>query len=78
MLTSPGASARRSSVSPERARSLGWLALSDDAAALTGEYIVEEKVVSPSAQAVRVVAASLAIGGYGRTVRNRGESPGFG
>ncbi len=28
-----------------------WLALSDDAAALTGEYIEDEKVVRPSAQA---------------------------
>jgi NAD(P)-dependent dehydrogenase (short-subunit alcohol dehydrogenase family) len=35
--------------SPERgARSLVWLALSDDAAALTGEYIEDEKVVAPS------------------------------
>jgi NAD(P)-dependent dehydrogenase (short-subunit alcohol dehydrogenase family) len=39
--------------SPERgARSLIWLALSDDAAALTGEYIVDEKVVAPSAHAL--------------------------
>ena len=39
--------------SPERgARSLVWLALSDDAAALTGKYIVDEKVVPPSAQAL--------------------------
>jgi NAD(P)-dependent dehydrogenase (short-subunit alcohol dehydrogenase family) len=38
--------------SPERgARSLVWLALSDDAAALTGEYIEDEKVIAPSAQA---------------------------
>ena len=38
--------------SPERgARSLVWLALSDDAADLTGEYIEDEKVVAPSAQA---------------------------
>lgn len=38
--------------SPERgARSLVWLALSDDAAALSGEYIEDEKVVAPSAQA---------------------------
>jgi NAD(P)-dependent dehydrogenase (short-subunit alcohol dehydrogenase family) len=38
--------------SPERgARSLVWLALSDDAAALTGKYIEDEKVVAPSAQA---------------------------
>jgi retinol dehydrogenase-12 len=38
--------------SPERgARSLVWLALSDAAAALTGEYIEDEKVVAPSDQA---------------------------
>ena len=38
--------------SPERgARSLVWLALSDDAAALSGEYIEDEKVVVPSVQA---------------------------
>jgi hypothetical protein len=38
--------------SPERgARSLVWLALSDDAAALTGEYIEDEKMVAPSDQA---------------------------
>jgi NAD(P)-dependent dehydrogenase (short-subunit alcohol dehydrogenase family) len=38
--------------SPERgARSLVWLALSDDAAALSGEYIEDEKVVAPSVQA---------------------------
>ena len=39
--------------SPERgARSLIWLAVSDDAAALTGEYIVDKKVVAPSGQAL--------------------------
>ena len=38
--------------SPERgARSLVWLALSDDAADLTGEYIEDEKTVAPSDQA---------------------------
>ncbi len=38
--------------SPQRgARSLVWLALSDEAAALTGEYVQDEKVLSPSAQA---------------------------
>jgi NAD(P)-dependent dehydrogenase (short-subunit alcohol dehydrogenase family) len=38
--------------SPERgARSLVWLAVSDDAAALNGEYLEDEKVVSPSEQA---------------------------
>jgi NAD(P)-dependent dehydrogenase (short-subunit alcohol dehydrogenase family) len=38
--------------SPERgARSLVWLALSDQAASLTGEYIEDERVTEPSAQA---------------------------
>jgi NAD(P)-dependent dehydrogenase (short-subunit alcohol dehydrogenase family) len=38
--------------SPERgARSLVWLALSDDAAGLTGEYIEDQKVIAPSLQA---------------------------
>jgi NAD(P)-dependent dehydrogenase (short-subunit alcohol dehydrogenase family) len=38
--------------SPERgARSLVWLALSEQAAGLTGEYVEDEKVVAPSAQA---------------------------
>ena len=38
--------------SPERgARSLVWLALSDEAADLTGEYVQDEKVLAPSAQA---------------------------
>ncbi len=38
--------------SPERGSgSLVWLALSDQAAGLTGEYIEDEKVVPPSAQA---------------------------
>jgi NAD(P)-dependent dehydrogenase (short-subunit alcohol dehydrogenase family) len=38
--------------SPERgARSLVWLALSDEAAGLSGEYIVDEKVATPSAAA---------------------------
>jgi len=38
--------------SPQRgARSLVWLALSDEAAPLTGEYIQDEKVLAPSAQA---------------------------
>ncbi|MDQ6818467.1 MAG: SDR family NAD(P)-dependent oxidoreductase [Actinomycetota bacterium] len=37
---------------PDRgARSLVWLALSADAASLTGEYIEDEKVTTPSAQA---------------------------
>jgi NAD(P)-dependent dehydrogenase (short-subunit alcohol dehydrogenase family) len=38
--------------SPERgARSLVWLAVSEDAAALSGEYVLDEKVLAPSAQA---------------------------
>ena len=38
--------------SPERgARSLVWLALSDEAATLTGEYVQDEKVLEPSGQA---------------------------
>ena len=38
--------------SPERgARSLVWLAVSHGAAELTGEYVVDEKVKAPSAQA---------------------------
>jgi retinol dehydrogenase-12 len=38
--------------SPERgARSLVWLALSDQAAELDGEYVQDEKVAKPSAQA---------------------------
>ena len=37
---------------PERgARSLVWLAVSDDAAALTGKYVQDEKVLAPGAQA---------------------------
>ena len=38
--------------SPERgARSLVWLALSEEAAGLTGVYVEDEKVVEPSAAA---------------------------
>jgi NAD(P)-dependent dehydrogenase (short-subunit alcohol dehydrogenase family) len=38
--------------SPQRgARSLVWLAVSDEAAGLTGEYVVDEQVQTPSAQA---------------------------
>ena len=38
--------------SPARgARSLVWLALSDDAATLNGAYVQDEKVVTPSAAA---------------------------
>jgi retinol dehydrogenase 12 len=38
--------------SPQRgAKSLVWLSLSDEAAGLTGEYVQDEKVLAPSAQA---------------------------
>jgi NAD(P)-dependent dehydrogenase (short-subunit alcohol dehydrogenase family) len=44
--------------SPERgARSLIWLSLSEQAAPLTGEYIEDEKVVAPSAQAREEILA---------------------
>ncbi len=47
--------------SPERgARSLVWLSLSDEASSLDGEYIEDEKVAAPSAQAQdEVLAAGL-------------------
>jgi NAD(P)-dependent dehydrogenase (short-subunit alcohol dehydrogenase family) len=46
--------------SPERgARSLVWLALSEEAAGLTGEYVQDEKVLAPSAQAQDDVLAGL-------------------
>lgn len=49
LLTTVGAPFFRS---PARgARSLVWLALSDDAASLDGVYVEDEKVVAPSAQA---------------------------
>jgi NAD(P)-dependent dehydrogenase (short-subunit alcohol dehydrogenase family) len=49
VLTTVGAPFFRS---PARgARSLVWLALSEDTAGLTGEYVHDEKVVEPSAQA---------------------------
>jgi retinol dehydrogenase 12 len=49
LLTTLGAPFFRS---PARgARSLVWLALSDQAASLTGEYVQDEKIISPSAQA---------------------------
>ncbi len=49
LLTTLGAPFFRS---PQRgARSLVWLALSEQAAALTGEYVQDEKVLTPSAQA---------------------------
>ena len=38
--------------SPQRgARSLLWLSLSDEAAALTGQYVQDEKVLAPTAEA---------------------------
>ncbi len=44
--------------SPERgARSLVWLALSEQAVGLTGEYVQDEKVLAPSAQAQDEVLA---------------------
>ncbi|HME02603.1 MAG TPA: SDR family oxidoreductase [Solirubrobacteraceae bacterium] len=47
--------------SPERgARSLVWLAVADQAASLDGEYVQDEKVVAPSAQAQdETLAAAL-------------------
>ena len=47
--------------SPQRgARSLVWLALSEEAEGLTGEYVQDEKVIAPSAQAQDdTLAASL-------------------
>ena len=44
--------------SPSRgARSLVWLALSEQAAGLTGEYVQDEKVIAPSGQAQDAVLA---------------------
>jgi NAD(P)-dependent dehydrogenase (short-subunit alcohol dehydrogenase family) len=44
--------------SPERgARSLVWLASSDEGGRMTGEYVVDEKVVAPSAAAQDAVLA---------------------
>jgi NAD(P)-dependent dehydrogenase (short-subunit alcohol dehydrogenase family) len=49
VLTTVGAPFFRS---PQRgARSLIWLSLSEETASLTGEYVEDEKVVAPSAQA---------------------------
>ena len=36
-----------------------WLALSDEAGALTGEYVQDEKVLAPSAQAQDDTLAEL-------------------
>ncbi len=49
LLTTLGAPFMRSPHSG--ARSLVWLASSDEAAALTGQYVQDEKVLAPSAQA---------------------------
>jgi NAD(P)-dependent dehydrogenase (short-subunit alcohol dehydrogenase family) len=44
--------------SPQRgARSLVWLSLSDEAAALTGEYVQDEKILAPSSQAQNATLA---------------------
>jgi retinol dehydrogenase-12 len=44
--------------SPQRgARSLVWLSVSDEAATLTGEYVQDEKVLTPTAQARNDVLA---------------------
>jgi retinol dehydrogenase-12 len=60
--------------SPERgARSLVWLALSEQAAGLTGEYVQDEKVLAPSAQAQD---ETLAEGLWERSVELAGLSAG--
>ena len=55
------------------ARSLVWLALSEQAAALTGEYVQDEKVLAPSAQAQD---ATLAEGLWERSAELVGLSAG--
>jgi retinol dehydrogenase 12 len=60
--------------SPQRgARSLVWLALSEQAASLTGEYVQDEKVRAPSAQAQD---ATLAEGLWERSAELAGLSAG--
>jgi NAD(P)-dependent dehydrogenase (short-subunit alcohol dehydrogenase family) len=60
--------------SPERgARSLVWLSLSERASALTGEYVQDEKVTAPSAQAQDEI---LAEGLWERSVELAGLSAG--
>jgi NAD(P)-dependent dehydrogenase (short-subunit alcohol dehydrogenase family) len=60
--------------SPQRgARSLTWLALSDEAATLTGEYVQDEQVLPPSAQAQD---AALAEGLWERSAQLVGLSAG--
>ncbi len=59
---------------PQRgARSLVWLSLSEQAAALTGEYVQDEKVLAPSAQAQD---ATLAQGLWERSAELVGLSAG--
>jgi len=59
---------------PQRgARSLVWLACSEQAAALTGEYVQDEKVLAPSAQAQD---ATLAQGLWERSAELVGLSAG--
>ncbi len=59
--------------SPRRAaRSLVWLALSDQAGALTGEYVQDEKVAAPNAQAQD---DTLAEGLWERSAQLVGLSP---
>jgi retinol dehydrogenase-12 len=58
--------------SPQRgARSLVWLAVSDQAAALSGEYVQDEKVLTPTAQACN---DALAEGLWERSARLVGLS----
>jgi retinol dehydrogenase 12 len=60
--------------SPERgARSLVWLSLSPEADALTGEYVQDEKVLAPSAQAQD---GTLAEGLWERSAQLAGLSAG--
>ncbi len=60
--------------SPQRgARSLVWLSLSDEAAALTGEYVQDEKVLAPSSQAQN---ATLAEGLWERSAQLVGLAAG--
>ncbi len=71
LLTTLGAPFFRS---PQRgARSLVWLALSEQAADLSGEYVQDEKVIAPSAQAQD---AALAEGLWERSAELVGLSTG--
>jgi retinol dehydrogenase 12 len=71
VLTTLGAPFFRSS--QRGARSLVWLALSDQAATLTGEYVQDEQVLAPSAQAQD---ATLAEGLWERSAQLVGLSAG--